>query len=1021
MAQRRPLYGDLSSAYNSIRKRDDSPNTINLDAPLPPPRVALSPESSIYSSPGYTYDSGPAISPLTVKKADTESRFSLKQLKPIKQLTRTFTKKLSKTPAPAETAELQDFSSQPTSPTVGHFDGDYPRTLNESYPNSPVGPTAVRDEALQTERHPFPSYLFAKIRQGETSTQRLSIQRYSSAPLTSMIPDDPSFQVGRGDDYRLSASIGEMTKGYYDEVSSLYPTSSVYTGDGDEGNRGYPDSLYSKRMSNAHAPFEYDDNNNNNFTNPYNRQSTIYSFANTNRTSDRYSQPSTQDFSGHSQLIRDEKTDTISNIIGQYVGGEGGDPAQAVTAEAEKPLKLMRSTSGLSQFDFEIQHGNSNNTSQGSIVSPIKAGRARRPIITQSPGSPPQSFAPLAPAFVYDEIPNIFDQSNSSDLFSGASSYGDTRHLLQVSESAALNVLEKPAASLDVPPNPGHPLKSSSSYSQSDGQNGAETLQDALDHAEQIFEQAENGHQTATIPAMWIRRGSGNLLRRQSTVLEELEDEKGDWETVGGNTSRQGRPSLEDSIADYSSTEGSRASFDEKYQEYSLPTLNASPQGFLPYRHPSPLSTHDHPFSSSPPALSAQASVRTAPVGSVCTLTSADPSYSSTVPHFQSRTKGYDDEPYMPLADPGLWNRPSPSPYTLSDKETQELLNSGPNDEILYEGTQGFSSSANASPPCSSPFHVGYENGSLERDNTFAKLSMLGPKGNLTGTPQGTGMHEVGSSVADNSSPGAEWSSSPLAQQRPTGFPWYNEPEKGSSRQLYDMERHGRVIEPNHQRTTSQDTFFPNHFRLKAFGDDLSPSPNSSPVSSRPRSMWSSRSGRSTSRSQGYGRPAVAGQTKLREMILASDTQTVSSGHSTHMSQFIRSGHSERPCSNNTISPLRPQPAQASQTTLKQVMASVRSPRLHCVEKQLSEEEEAEREKLSWYIFFAFCTLPPLVCLYRWFGDSLVVWISKGRFGHAHPVPKRIAVLTGVSLTFFLVVAIAVPILVLWSNGKILH
>ena len=47
------------------------------------------------------------------------------------------------------------------------------------------------------------------------------------------------------------------------------------------------------------------------------------------------------------------------------------------------------------------------------------------------------------------------------------------------------------------------------------------------------------------------------------------------------------------------------------------------------------------------------------------------------------------------------------------------------------------------------------------RISSFAKMSVLGPKGNLTGTPEGYGAREVGSSLADNSSPAANFSSSP--------------------------------------------------------------------------------------------------------------------------------------------------------------------------------------------------------------------------------------------------------------------
>ncbi|KAL9640340.1 MAG: hypothetical protein Q9164_000343 [Protoblastenia rupestris] len=48
------------------------------------------------------------------------------------------------------------------------------------------------------------------------------------------------------------------------------------------------------------------------------------------------------------------------------------------------------------------------------------------------------------------------------------------------------------------------------------------------------------------------------------------------------------------------------------------------------------------------------------------------------------------------------------------------------------------------------------------RISSFAKMTVLGHKANLTGTPEGTGAREVGSSLADASSPGAKLSSSPV-------------------------------------------------------------------------------------------------------------------------------------------------------------------------------------------------------------------------------------------------------------------
>ncbi|KAI9682861.1 MAG: hypothetical protein M1829_006295 [Trizodia sp. TS-e1964] len=52
-------------------------------------------------------------------------------------------------------------------------------------------------------------------------------------------------------------------------------------------------------------------------------------------------------------------------------------------------------------------------------------------------------------------------------------------------------------------------------------------------------------------------------------------------------------------------------------------------------------------------------------------------------------------------------------------------------------------------------------------DGSFTKMTLLGPLGNITGTPQGTGMRAVGSSLANESSPGAPFTSSPSRQPSP--------------------------------------------------------------------------------------------------------------------------------------------------------------------------------------------------------------------------------------------------------------
>jgi hypothetical protein len=1012
MAPRRPLYGDLSTAYFSIAQRNDP----NVDAPLPPLPVALSPESSQYSSPDATSpDSRYVPSLLALKKTTAESRFSLKELTPIKQLTRTFTKKLNKAPEPAQ-QELQEFHLSYVSPSAAHFEGQYPRDLNRSYPVSPV-------ESF----HPT----FGSDGEDDQRTSVLSIeqprhfeQRSHSERLSSMIPDEPSSQAGRAVDPRVILSDGNMaSRPYYEE--SIYPSSSIYEGDATESNRGYPPSLYSNnRKSNPFQPLPYDTNE---LTTAYTGGS-MYSFANTDRFSRRDFRPLTQEYPRQS-FLRNEKTDTISKFIDQY---EGEDVAEILETyepnsdESDGRPQGARETSGLSQFEFEIDQRNSAGPNQESFVPRVQSSRVRRPTITHGPRSPPPSTAPLAPAFEYDEDINVVPHPNASDMFSGASSYGDTRHLLQLSQRLT-------TGSLNEGFQPRQKLEPSSSYSQPEAGNDGYTAQGALDQAEQVVEATGSDQADSSIPAMWARHCSGDFTRnRHSAILDEGPDDRGDWETIGNN-SRRDHPSMDDSTANFSSTDGSRVSFGPVEDDLLAQSVQ---HGSTAYYHPSPLLDHSHPFSSSPPALRTRASIRTDHGDNHDSFQPFDPPYARTVPVFESRTRGYNDEPYIFLPDPQPWAT-RVAPYALSDKETQEMLNSGPNEEILYEDANGLRSSdplqhgnndlyedpnssrlpenmlsgdsqahassnnsARGSSSPDSPFHDS-QTIPFERESTFAKLTVLGPKSNVTGTPRGTGMHETGSSVADNSSPGATWNSSPVHVQRPRGSnDFYIHPGSTSSKTVIRKSRHipspiaSTAHQLEHDRSSSQETLFPSHHRPR------SGSVNHSSSSGRPRS---GRSMASSRRSLTNGRPAVAGQTKLREMMLVSDVQTVSSRHST---QF-------RPSTGNTTSPLRPTMGLHSLDLVKRPLANEHSPHLLCVERQPDPEEEAARRKLSWILFACFFAFPPAIILFRFFGDFTINQVSRGRFGHCAPGPKQAAVPAAILIHLFILVAIVVPIAVM--------
>ncbi|KAJ4399312.1 hypothetical protein N0V91_009501 [Didymella pomorum] len=1021
MAPKRPLYGDLNAAHAGIMRRaEDSFGSSIMDLPLPPTPAAISPGSSTYTSPMYSPESHFAPSPLAVKKAPNESRFSLKQL------TRTLTKRLTRPQESSEEEELQQFQNHNASGVSISVDETPLRPLEQTYvpadrtsyfsispvsPISPTSPASVHDlGSVSGDDEDEIEY-----------ARRDPAHDYDLQDLTSMVPDEHSMQTGRMDHTSTSAFATELTgRPYYDDLASIYASSSIYTGDDHRkstyqqshtGNRGSNEFLRYSGMEAACMANEY-------------------SCSNLGRTSRPVSGPLTQDLLHRSMVQGDGKTDTISKFIDRY------DPRNTTTNSLNTQDRESANTTSLiahyssnvdekppndrsrpvtvlpsfSQFEFGLDPQDQAQTTEpasGIVQQHPPKEHAR----TRQPGLPPLGPAPLAPAFQYDRQPYTLARPEASEMFSNASytSYGDTRNLLQLPqpEAGGLNMLMQglqPSSSYSQPETKG--LEPSSSYSQPKGRASPQTPQEALDQAEHIFDNAaaEHGPSQEDVPAMWGRRSSVNLLRNKRLTdgsMGIFDAGKADWDTVAGD-SEQDRPSL-DSIADYSSSEGSRNSF-ALPANTSLPTWTQQhrTRGPSHYSHPRPLPVHSHPFSSSPPRIATRPGSHIAPNMSASGPASSPPA-SSTVPVFRYSTGPSHavDEPYAfaPWADP----------YALSDKETQELLASGPNDDILIDGEVGQQSkrlsyrfkSHGRVPQSSSPCSDNADG--LNRENTFDKLTVLGPKGNLTGTPLGTGMHDAGSSVADTSSPGGKLGSSPRAECK--GFYASPYPATGSVTRIRYSEP---ASEDQHERTPSQVTLFPS-------AHSMEPLQGSSPLASpdRRRSLRYSttfKPARRTSRS------AVPGQTKLRQMVLAPDARSTVSSKDTHFSRFLSAGGSGRPSTSDTATPLHPtHPSLDTFPTIrsdKTMIAHQHSPHLLCPEREVKGEDEMRRRKLSWMIFACFCILPPCMFLYRIWGDSIIVSVTNGDLGHCTAKSKRAAIIAGIVVNIGLVTAILVPILV---------
>jgi hypothetical protein len=1053
MAPKRALYGDLNAAHAGIMRRaEDAFSNSNLELPLPPTPAAISTDSSAYTSPSFDPESNFAPPPLAVSKAQNDSRFSLKQL------TRTLTKRLGKTPEKLQQGrELQDLSNSNMSVASISMEGTFPRPLQETYvttpqsayfplgptsPVTPISPVSPQDESFTRDADDEVEF-----------PRRHSIQRYESEPLASLIPDDDySTQVGRLDDQRTSWSDGNLvSRPYYDDLASIYPRSSVYTSE-DRRKSNYQDSLVGATQSNPF--FRYSGVDSGSLADEYNRDS-LYGY---NQRKGCKSKPLSQDM--FRRIAMKEKTDTISKIIDQYdpdvttsntTSMQSSDPTNhhmqpsaepyAYDEESSSDLQQQsRAASGLNQFHFCIR-------GEGDSVEQSRAGESfhaeqsaliRKPTIIRDTGQPPRVPAPLAPPFQYGQVPYGMLHPESSGMLSNRSdySYGDTRNLLEIPQSGSgLSISQQllPTSSSYSQP-AADSLQPSSSYSQRAASPSPVTPQEALNQADEIFQNAANEqkHEAKDIPAMWTRRGSGSLLLAKQNSSHTLENRlssgsavqgqrlsgganEADWESVAGNSNdvrdSYGSAGEFGSVADYSSSESTRNSLGLN-SDGSLPSWNGQnhSQGLSIYSHPSPIREHRHPFSSSPPQLRPQRRMNGAPESSSPLPSSPPGSATVNVFRFSAHPedvlgRGAVEQPYA--------HTPWADRYAFSDKETEELLASGPNDKIMVDTGRksAYEPSYNANhggtrgvmPTISSPLSIFDGPSALECKNSFEELCVIGPKGNLTGTPRGTGMHETGSSIADTSSPYRTLSPKP-ARLYP-GF--YASPFLATS-SITKIYQSPPPIEPECERRPSQVTLFPQSTELGAV-EETSPNPGAK----RRESVRSSTTFQKSQNPNRLSRPAVPGQTKLRQMVLApgSARKTLSSA-GTNFSQFIQG--SDRPSTSDTNTPLRPRARLSidSVPTVRSLVAHQHSPHLLFAEKTVPPENEERCRKLSWAILAVFCIVPPMMFIYPIYCDQAIASITKGELIFCTVKSKRVAFIGGIIVNIAILIAIVVPIVI---------
>lgn len=211
-------------------------------------------------------------------------------------------------------------------------------------------------------------------------------------------------------------------------------------------------------------------------------------------------------------------------------------------------------------------------------------------------------------------------------------------------------------------------------------------------------------------------------------------------------------------------------------------------------------------------------------------------------------------------------------------------LSPEPNDMIFYEPVQHYTwsptsvgqpHSVNATPAQaakSSPTSP------LDRHNSFSKITFLGPKLNITGTPEGTGMREIGSSLADNSGGSrAPWTSSQADEKQAWSTPAQQATSPlGAYEPVPQMSPHAR-----HTPKTSASSYY----TIDSTGEPV-----------RPEAAVQNSKRRSSDITMFQGlhlpmrhkRASVQGQTQLRELHLKTASRPSNAGSDvTRFSKFI--------------------------------------------------------------------------------------------------------------------------------------
>ncbi len=349
------------------------------------------------------------------------------------------------------------------------------------------------------------------------------------------------------------------------------------------------------------------------------------------------------------------------------------------------------------------------------------------------------------------------------------------------------------------------------------------------------------------------------------------------------------------------------------------------------------------------------------------------------------------------------------------------MLSTEPHDEIQYEPSNNLPTTTGTQPEpelealpqvmsahgAQSPVWFAGASSSTPKvvasspENSFNKLSVLGPKGNITGTPLGTGMREVGSSPAISPATPSNESrrSLPLTRGQP-------------ALAAYDSSKYGITTELDRGKGRVN--------RIQESAPVTTGGPVQEDFAARQASMFRSSV---RPREPAVKRPSVPGQTQLIQMALTSDetltlrgtpasneTPTSRGPHPSHETLQFNYGVTASPVSTRFSHFVNQ--AHGSRASILPRSALDCYPHLARRKSTISPGMKKQEEQLSWLVFAICCVVPPLLICYSvgWL-DCAMVQLTHGQIEQFGLKQKKVALIAG-TVACFVVTLIGMALLV---------